>query len=503
MIKSAVIIYILVFSIFSTASSQAPGDTLWTRTYGASNSEQGNCVQQTSDGGYIMVGLTATYGPPAGNVWMIKTDSGGSTEWTQVYGGNGEDIAFYVEQTDDGGYIVTGHTSSFGAGNSDIWLLKTDAYGDTLWARTYGGSDWEKSFSVEQTTDGGYIVIGRTKTFGAGGYDFYLVKTDSSGNELWTQTYGGSSDERGYFVRQTPDDGYILTGETRSFGSGGSDMYLVKTDASGNTLWTNTYGGTSSDDASCVQLTTDGGYIVGGKTFSYGAGSADFYLVKTDSSGNELWSQTYGGVNSELCEELRQTADGGYILAGRTESFGAVEKDVYLVKTDAAGDTLWTHMYGGVNYEYCNSVQQTADGNYITLGYTGSYGAGLSDFFLIRIAGESGTPIVSIELTPNDPPVIVPRGGSFSYNGTLTNNTNEFLRGDVWIMVDVPGVGIIGPIRQFNNIPLSAFQVIAANNINEDVPLQAPLGFYDIIGYCGDYPGTIIDSSTFEIQVVE
>jgi regulation of enolase protein 1 (concanavalin A-like superfamily) len=279
-------------------------------------------------------------------------------------------------------------------------------------------------------------------------------------------------------------------------------MYLVKTDANGDTLWTRTYGGLSSDDASCVQLTTDGGYIIGGKTFSYGAGSADMYMVKTDSNGDTLWTRTYGGALADLGEELRQTTDGGFIIAGRTESFGAGEKDFYLVKTDAMGDTLWTSTYGGFNYEYCNSVQQTTDGNFIALGYTGSFGSGLSDFYLVRIAGKSTPEIVSIELTPHDPPVIVPRGGSFTYSGSLTNITSESQIVDVWIMTDVPGVGMIGPLRLLNDIPLSPYQVRTAPNVRQDIPELAPLGIYYYIGYCGEYPQTIFDSSSFEFEVI-
>jgi len=170
--------------LVSTAIALEPGDTLWTRIYGGWLAEKGECVRQTLDGGYILTGLTASFGPTGGNAWLMKTDANGDSLWTRVYGGNREDIGYVVELTTDGGYIIGGHTQSYGAGDSDMWLLKTDANGDRLWAKTYGGYTWEKCFSVQQTTDGGYVMAGRTASFGMGGYDFYVVKVDDKGHEL-------------------------------------------------------------------------------------------------------------------------------------------------------------------------------------------------------------------------------------------------------------------------------------------------------------------------------
>jgi len=208
---------------------------------------------------------------------------------------------------------------------SVLLLVSTTAAdpGDTLWTRTYGGSSNDWGECLRQTSDGGYIIAGATRSFGAGSYDVYLLKTDSSGDTLWTHTYGGSSEDRGYSVQETSDGGFIVAGQTESFGAGESDLYLVKSNSSGDTLWTHAYGGSSSDYGYSVQETSDGGYIVVGVTGSFGAGGYDVYFLKTDSSGDTLWSRTYGGSGSDWGESVQHTSDGGYIVAGVCGSFGA------------------------------------------------------------------------------------------------------------------------------------------------------------------------------------
>jgi hypothetical protein len=180
---------------------------------------------------------------------------------------------------------VAGYTESFGAGWDDIFLLKTDASGNVIWAKTYGGTNWDRAYSVQQTSDGGYIVAGATGSFGAGGSDIFLLKTDANGNVIWAKTYGGTSLDEAYSVQQTSDGGYIVAGWTESFGAGGLDIFLIKTDANGNVQWAKTYGGTDWDRASSVQQTSDGGYIVAGYTWP-GASYSDVFLVKTDANGN-------------------------------------------------------------------------------------------------------------------------------------------------------------------------------------------------------------------------
>jgi len=206
--------------------------------------------------------------------------------FAKTYGGSGNDSARSVQQTSDGGYIVASFTNSFGAGNYDILLIKTNAFGNVQWAKTYGGANFDRANSVQQTSDGGYIVTGRTTSFGAGGWDIFLIKTDASGNIIWAKTYGGTNWDWAYSVQQTSDGGYIVAGYTTSFGAGNWDIFLIKTNASGNVQWAKTYGGSGDERAYSVRQTSDGGYIVAGYTTSFGAGSDDIFLIKTDANGN-------------------------------------------------------------------------------------------------------------------------------------------------------------------------------------------------------------------------
>jgi hypothetical protein len=258
--------------------------------------------------------------------------------FAKTYGGTDGYWASSVQQTSDGGYIVAGYTDSFGAGDDDIFLIKTDANGNIIWAKTYGGIDNDRAFSVQQTSDGGYIVAGWTYSFGAGSRDFFLIKTDANGNIIWAKTYGGTSWDEATSVQQTSDGGYIVAGDTRSFSAGDDDIFLIKTDANGNIIWAKTYGGASYDEASSVQQTSDGGYIVAGVTRSFSAGWHDVLLIKTDANGNVQWAKTYGGTSVDVAYSVQQTSDGGYIVAGYTSSFGAGSSDIFLIKTDANGN---------------------------------------------------------------------------------------------------------------------------------------------------------------------
>ncbi len=361
-----------------------PPDSLWSQTFGTSDWEECWSVQQTTDSGYILGGYTQSYGAGDKDFWLVKTDANGTEEWNNTFGGSASDFCYSVQQTTDGGYILGGYTNSYGAGSADFWLVKTNANGDSVWSRTFGGTTQEWCHSIQQTSDGGYVLAGFTESYGAGGRDFWLVKTDANGDSLWSRTFGGISYEICYSLQQTADGGYILGGSTSTFGAGNGDFWLVKTDANGDSLWSRTYGGSSTDIGYSVHQTTDGGYIFGGYTGSFGSGNDDFWLVKTDANGDSVWSRTFGGSEADQCHSLQQTADGGYVLGGYTESFGAGVLDFWLVRTNANGDSLWSRTFGGYSYDRGVSVRQTTDTGYIFGGYTQSFGASARDFWMVK-----------------------------------------------------------------------------------------------------------------------
>ena len=305
--------------------------------------------------------------------------------WYKIYGGVGSECGFSVQQTTDGGYIVAGTTSSFG--NSDqVYLIKTDSLGDSLWIKIYGGPLSDYGQSVQQTSDSGYIIAGYSNSFGNNN-QVYLIKTDSLGDTLWTKTYGGSSEDYGYSVQQTIDGGYIIAGRTSSFGND-EQAYLVKTDPIGDTLWTKTYGGSGAQRGYSVQQTTDGGYIIAGTTQS-SPHNINVLLVKFDSAGSNLWSFIYniGWALFSGGQSVQQTSDSGYIITGGI-LIGSYSQ-VYLIKTDSLGNSEWENNFGGASDDGGISVKQTQDGGYIIAGVTNSFGNG-SQVYLIKIDAYGG-----------------------------------------------------------------------------------------------------------------
>ena len=348
--------------------------------FGGNDVEEGNSVQQTTDGGYVIVGRTRSFGAGGEDVWLIKTDANGLEQWNRTFGGSGIDQGNSIQQTNDGGYIIAGR---IGSGRDDVWLIKTDADGSEQWNKTFGGTSGDIGQSVQQISDG-YIIAGHTTSFGAGDSDVWLIKTDPNGSEQWNRTFGGNDFDRGYSVKQTNDGGYVIVGYTRSFGAGGSDIWLIKTDANGSEQWNKTFGGSCDDTGLSVQLTSEMGYIIVGTTRSSGEGDADVWLIKTDANGSEEWNRTFGGSREDIGNSVQQTTDGGYIIVGRTFSFGAGFLDLWLIKTNANGFEEWNRTLGGSGTDLGNSVQQTTDGGYIIAGFTFSYGAGDGDIWLIK-----------------------------------------------------------------------------------------------------------------------
>ncbi|HIA36898.1 MAG TPA: hypothetical protein EYN89_09290, partial [Flavobacteriales bacterium] len=470
--------------------TNSSGDTLWTKQYGGSDLDQGNDVLQTIDGGYIILGETKSFGAGGRDIYVIRIDGSGSLLWSKTYGGTLDDFGNSIQTASDGGYIISGYTSSFGNGSTDAYIISINSTGGLLWSKVFGGTGADEGFGALKSSDGGYVLGGRTRSFGEGNYDALLIKTNKIGNSsLCTQNeavtivnnaatiisptigvnvfagcdvnntnsagpsvamvtgdiacanikekyfqkiYGGSGFDIPYSVQQTEDDGYMLSGYTGSFGSGNSDFYVVKTDTNGvvewsraygestedrgrtimqttdggyiqtgddqsqalliktngigDTVWVLAYGGSGSYDVGySVKQTNDGGYIVAGWTWSFGAGGYDMYVVKVDAIGNLLWSKTYGGSQHDKAYSIEQTTDNGFIITGETSSFGSGLTDIYVIRTDENGDTLWTRTFGGANDDYGYSVKQIADGNFLIVGYTSSFGAGGEDAYLIKI----------------------------------------------------------------------------------------------------------------------
>jgi type IX secretion system substrate protein len=422
--KISLFISILSIAVISNAQ------ITFQKTYGGTTVEQAFYVQQTSDSGYIFTGWTLSFGFGGYNVYLAKTDMYGNLQWTRTYGGPSNDEGYYVQQTSDGGYIIAGSTFSFGMGLSDSYLIKTDSLGNFLWSKVFGSSQYDVVYCVKQTADGGYIITGG---YDAGGIsDIYLIKTDSNGDSLWTKTYSGwSASATGLSVQLAANGGFVIAGGMSS-PSGYDVVCLMKTDSIGNLLWTKTYGGSIIDYGMDVKNTTDGGYIITGKTY-FGAGNGDVYLIKTDSTGDTLWTKTYGGPYYDCGNSVAQTKDGGYIVTGYTNTLVGGDYDIYIVKTNSNGDTLWTRtLIGAGSNNGGNCVRQTFDGGYIIAGDTRYYvPINSSDAYLIKLdsLGNSGCNLGNTITLISSPPTVmgmpsmsVSSGGIITAHATAVNS---------------------------------------------------------------------------------
>jgi regulation of enolase protein 1 (concanavalin A-like superfamily) len=379
-------------NVIQVESNGAPAIE-WNKTYGTTRVGSEQSVVQTNDGGYAIVS-SADFG--TGWVfWLIKTDSTGNAQWNKTYGDTIPNILCVASlvQTGDGGYAIAGNTNIGGYGNA--WLVKTDSSGNMQWNKSYTEIGWAAAWSLIQTNDGGYVIAGMKEY-----YDGWLMKTDANGTIQWSRSFVEVNNTILGSVVQTNDGGYIAAGATQypPF-SGKVDAYVVKTDSDGNTVWSREFSRTPGHDyaRSIIQI-SDGSYAITGETDHWG--NADFWLIKTDASGNFLLDRTYGGTGWDGAKSIVQTTDGGYVLAGQTNSFGAGGNDFWLVKTDTDGNVQWNETFGGAGddgigalvYDMGSSVVQTRDGGYALCGYTNSFsGDGSYQVWLIKLFGTAGT----------------------------------------------------------------------------------------------------------------
>jgi len=437
-----------------TANAQTvyPPAIEWQRSFGGTNDDRLRSLQQTADGGFILGGFSNS-DPASGasgnktavnfgnyDMWIVRTDSSGNRLWDHSFGGTNEDVLYSVRQTSDGGFILGGYTlsgangnkASANAGGYDFFVVRTDANGNKLWDRSFGGTNDDQLRSLRQTADGGFILGGQSLSGPSGNKtsplygtnDFWVVRIDANGNKLWDRSFGGSGADRLQDLQQTKDGGFILGGVSLSVPDGNktatnyglNDIWLVRIDANGNKLWDRSFGGTDNDELLSLEQTPDGGFVFGGFSFSgasgnktssnFGTKTTDFWLVRTDANGNRLWDYSFGGRDNDSLRSLDQTPDGGFICGGASTStatgnktspfFGGVA-DFWVVRTDASGNRIWDQSYGGGGDDGIWSLQQTADGGFILGGGSDSLPGGNKtsanfgtyDFWIVKLAPDA------------------------------------------------------------------------------------------------------------------
>jgi hypothetical protein len=366
---------VMLFVTFGQA--QVP-DTLWTKTFGGVSPDAGMSVQQTADSGYVIAGWTRSYSVGAADVYVIKTDAWGDTMWTRHYGGVQDDQGLAIRQTADSGYVIAGWTASFGAGNRDVYVIRMDASGDTLWTGTYGNVGCDQGCAVVSIANGEYAVAGSYSWWSQ--EDAALMRIASGGWPIWWHTYGGSEFDIGYAVQITSDNGYIVTGETRSLGPGtpnSPNLYMIKTNFSGDTIWTKVHGNWQSEIGYAVEEIATPGYIIAGTCADPLSGSC-ILLLKTDEHGDTVWVRKYWGLGQANGYAVTETADQGYLVVGESNN------DLYLIKVNQWGDSLWAKTFGSSGYDEARAIMRTADDGYIIVGSTWS-AANNRDVWLVKI----------------------------------------------------------------------------------------------------------------------
>lgn len=396
-------LFLLILAYFSQIHLQAQS-IIWQKSLGGSNDDAAKSIRQTFDGGYIVAGYSMSWDGDLNNnygqedFWIVKLDSTGHKQWQHIYGGSQGDGANCVRQTADSGYIAAGYTNSadgdvsYLCGYYDYWVIKTDKQGNLKWEKTLGGNTYDEAKSIEQTNDGGYIVAGGSwsdngEVTNANGYfDYWVVKLDTARNIQWEKAMGGSDYDEAEAIQQTSDGGYIVAGGSASSDSmvtgnhGNYDFWIVKLDTAGNIQWKKALGGTGADYAYSIKQTADGGYIAAGESNSNDGdvtgnhGDFDYWVVKLDSAGALQWEQSYGGSGADIAYSVQQTKDKGYMVAGASMSIdGDVTNshggyDYWVVKLDATGNIQWQRSLGGSDDDRAYSIEQTKDGKYIIAG---------------------------------------------------------------------------------------------------------------------------------------
>ena len=350
--------------------------TTWAKSYGGTGQDSASSIQQTSDGGFIVAGQSSSFSGGSNDFWVLKLKGDGTVQWQKTYSDTYTDILESIQQTSDGGYIVAGYVDTCGEWCFAFWILKLDSDGTIQWQREYDNAPTyaDSARSIRQASDGGYIVAGET------GSDVWVIKLDNIGSVQWEKIYSVYDVSGANSVRQTSDGGYIVAGYAES--SADSYFWVLKLGSNGAVQWQKTYSNAAADIARSIRQTSDGGYIVAGMA---GTSSTSAWVLKLDADGSIQWEKLYSGSVLNAPVSVQQTSDSGYVIAGQTNLLSESGNDFWILRLNSSGDVQWQKAFGGTGSDIAYAVQQTSDGNFIVAGATASFGAGSTDFWILNM----------------------------------------------------------------------------------------------------------------------
>ncbi|MCD6131828.1 MAG: hypothetical protein J7J61_06990 [Candidatus Hydrothermae bacterium] len=397
--------------------TKAVQPTMWAKAYGGTSTDKSWGVAVADNGDIVVAGSTNSFGAGNSDVWVLKLGAFGSVVWQKAYGGSGNDIARGVATTSSGDIIIAGKTESFGDWIADAWVLRLDADGNIKWQKAYGGAGAGDEANAVVESGGDIIVAGHTYSFGAGSSDVLVVKLDENGDILWQKAYGGSGAEDAYGVAVADNGDIIVVGETESFGSGSYDILVLRLDGSGNIIWQKAFGGAGADFAHDVAVADNGDIVVVGQT------SGSLLVLRLDEQGNIKWQKAYSGASDDLAYGVVIADNGDIIVAGRSNSFGNSSDYIWVLRLDENGNIVWQKAYGGTSDDLAYSVALASNGDIIVAGGTESFGAGIgtSDFIVLRLDEDGSLPVSELSVMDTNATVAPASCNVVDTNCTVTD----------------------------------------------------------------------------------
>jgi len=383
MIKLLLASTLLTFPLLATNPSML--DASWQKAFGGSKDDVAKDIVATDDGGAIMISTTRSLGHGKTDINVIKLDASGKKIWENNFGGERKEEARSITKLSDGTFVIVGSTKSYGNGGYDYYILKMDKNGQKLWAKTAGGTAKDEASAVTATKDGGILVLGSSKSSGKGSYNFYAIKLNTDGKLLWESTTGGKDWDIATDVVQMDDGGFLLVGKSESFGDNGYDGYVVKISQNGKFLWEQTYGGKKEDLINAIAKGKDGGFVMVGQTKSYKDKKGDSFIIKLDKEGKKQLIKTYGNPGKDKATDVTALSNGGYAITGSSREMSHGRADFILIMIDAQGQVKGSNHYGGKKEEIAYGITQLKDGAIMIVGDSKTYGNGGMDSFVVQV----------------------------------------------------------------------------------------------------------------------
>jgi hypothetical protein len=468
---------------------------MWSRTYGGNYNDYAKAIISSNDGNFLLLGNTWTYGSGLTDMWLVKVNPQGDTIWSHAYGGSDFDFADAIVAAGDGGFLLAGQTYTFLAGEN-MFLIKVNSQGELLWSHTFGGFHDEIANAIIPAGDGCFLLAGvsEQETFTGQG-KVALIKVGQHGDSLWMRSYdySGVYEDWANAIIPSGDGGFLLAGGTGFYGFTSLNGLLVKVNSQGDSLWSRTYGGSNHTEINSLIPTSDGCFLLGGWTSVPGTGIVEMHLIKVDFQGDVLWSHTYTGGGSEEINAIVPFGNGFLLAGGGYSNFDTY---VQLIKIDNQGNPLWAKSYGDALGNVIDDIIPSGDGNFLLAGWKEFAPAGGMDMWLIKVEGSVG-PQLGVAFIPLSPPILIPaNGGSFNFNATVQRTQAPQAPFFVWARDRYPDGtytgNLLGPVQI--NPPVG---VTVARQRTQVVPGLWPAGVHWYIGYAHtsvSYPATDVDS---------